>query len=370
MPGGEMHPVRVGVVGLGLMGSQYASMLRDCAIRGTVLAAVCHRDTARLQEYAPAQFFVTSSEMIRSGAIEAIIIATPHYAHTEIGIEALEHGLHVLVEKPISVHKADAERLLAAHRNGRQRFAAMFNVRTRAYWRRLREMVLGGELGEVRRISWTATGWFRTEAYYGLAPWRGTWAGEGGGVLLNQCPHQLDLLQWIFGMPVRVQAHCHFGKHHRNIEVEDEVTAYLEWQSGATCVFVASTGEVPGSHRVEIAAENGRVVVEDHKIHFRRNAVPMTEFSRTSPVAIESYPETRDKPVFDDATWGNYPEMIQNFVDAIRDERVALIAPAAEGLASVELANAMILSSLKKQMIELPMDGAEFEQALRRLGGK
>jgi len=276
----------------------------------------------------------------------------------------LQAGRHVLVEKPIAVHKADAERFLAAYTNEKLVFAAMFNQRTDPFYLKIRELVRNGELGEVRRVNWTITNWFRTEAYYASSEWRATWAGEGGGVLLNQSPHNIDLLQWIFGMPARVRAFCGLGRYH-NIEVEDDVTAYFEYPNGATAVFITSTGEAPGTNRLEIAAERGRLVYENDALTFLRNEVPTTEFSRTSAKPFDAPACTEIKfPL--QGHGGQHVAVLQNFVDAILDG-TPLIAPAPEGLHSVELANAMLYSSLTKQTVELPLDAAAYEQTLKGL---
>jgi predicted dehydrogenase len=328
---------------------------------------VCDLEPAKCAAFAGIRSFGDSRALIRSGEVDAVVIATPHYGHTTIGIDGLGQGLHVLVEKPISVHKADCERLIAAYRRRprrAQQFAAMFNQRTDPYYRKLRQLVQGGELGEIRRVTWMITNWFRTEAYYASGGWRATWAGEGGGVLLNQCPHNLDLLQWLGGMPRRVRAFCHLGKHH-HIEVEDDVTAYLEYANGATGVFTTSTGEAPGTNRLEIAAERGRVVYENDRLSFTRNEVPMTEFSRTTNQSFATPPTWNvELPV--NGHGGQHVEVLQNFVDAILGG-APLVAPAVEGIHSVELANAMLYSSLTNRTVDLPLNGAAYERRLKKL---
>jgi predicted dehydrogenase len=305
--------------------------------------------------------FATFEEMAASGLIDAVLIATPHFQHTSLGIQALQAGLHVLVEKPISVHKADAERLIAAHTRPNQVFAAMFNQRTDPYYIRLHDLIHQGELGEVRRMNWIITNWFRTEHYYSSGTWRATWAGEGGGLLLNQAPHNLDLLQWLFGMPKRVRAFCRFGQYH-DIEVEDDVTAYLEFPGGATGVLVASTGEAPGSNRLEITAERGRVVFENDQISLVRNETPMTEFSRTSPTSF-SLPAVT-KSVLEIPDHGSqHIGVLKNFADAILDG-APLLVEAAEGIRSLELANAMLLSTWLDATVDLPIDGRVYEDLL------
>ena len=358
-----MTEIRVGIVGVGNMGSFYADRLAAGQVPRARLSAVCDADPGRLDRWKHVATFADSDSFFDAAEVDAVIIATPHYAHTPLGIAALQRGLHVLVDKPISVHKADAERLLAAHHDDRQVFAAMFNQRTDGYFLKIRELIAGGALGRLRRIHWIATDWFRTEAYYASSAWRATWKGEGGGVLLNQCPHQLDMLCWLFGMPARVTAHCYFGKYH-DIEVEDEVTALLEYADGCTGVFITSTGEAPGTNRLEMTGERGKAVLENDRLVFYRNAEPMTDFSRTTP---ELFAAPGVEPVwFEGLEHGRqHVGILDNFVEAILDG-APLIAPAAEGLASVELGNAMLLSTFEDAPVPLPMEAAHFARWLQK----
>jgi predicted dehydrogenase len=359
-----MQDLRLGIIGLGNMGQFHANAIAAGKIAYCRLAAVCDRDERQLVKFLPARGFSSSSELIHSDEVDAVLIATPHYSHTTIGIEALQAGRHVLMEKPLSVHKADCERLLAAHRRNKQVFAAMFNQRTDPYYLKLRELIRNGELGTIRRINWTVTHWFRTAVYYESSGWRATWAGEGGGVLLNQSPHQLDLWQWLFGMPSKVRAFCHFGRYH-DIEVEDDVTAYLQYENGTTGIFITSTGEAPGTDRLEIAAENGRVVIENDRFHWTRNEVPMSKFSKESVDGFAK-PEATEVEIPIPGHGGQHHEVLQNFVDAILLGK-GLIAPAEEGIHSVELANAMLFSSATGTTVSLPLDGKVFQ---RWLSGK
>ncbi|MBL9206220.1 MAG: Gfo/Idh/MocA family oxidoreductase [Opitutaceae bacterium] len=358
-----MDKVRIGIVGLGNMGSAHAANIQAGKIKQLELTAVSDMDTARFARVPNVKGFAQVDEMMTSGLIDAILIATPHYDHTSLGIKALKAGLHVMVEKPISVHRADAERLIAAYSNKKQIFAAMFNQRTDLYYRKIRQLIQSGELGELRRVNWIITNWFRTEAYYGSGGWRATWAGEGGGVLLNQCPHNLDLFQWMFGMPTSIRAFCKFGRYH-DIEVEDDVTAYCEFANGATGVFITSTGEAPGTNRLEIAAERGRLVYENDTISFTRNEVPMSEFSKTSTQAF-ARPDSWDITVPAASHGGQHNEILQNFVDAIL-RGATLVAPAVEGIHSVELANAMLMSAWTDKAVSLPIDGKKYERLLKQ----
>jgi len=359
-----MKNVRIGIIGMGNMGKFHADYLMNKKVARAELTAVSDAFPANLEKFKQLRTFESSEKLIRSGEVDAVIIATPHYLHTSIGIDALKNGLHVLVEKPISVHKADCERLLAAHKGNKQVFAAMFQQRTEARYRKIKGLLQNGELGKITRFSWIMTDWFRTEAYYASGGWRATWKGEGGGVLLNQCPHNLDMLCWLLGRPARVRGFCQLGRFH-NIEVEDNVTAYLEWPDGATGVFVTSTGEAPGSNRLEIVGERGKLVLENNKITFTRNEVSMLEFSKTSKAGF-ARPDFWNIDVPFDNTGAQHTEITQNFVDAILDGS-PLIAPATEGTNSVELANAILYSSLEGKSIDLPLDGEAYERKLNQL---
>ncbi len=347
------------------MGAVHRRYIADGLVPRLEVTAVCDRDPRTFPADPAITTFNDSSALIRSGLVDAILVATPHYAHTAIGVDALQAGLHVLVEKPISVHKADCERLIAAH-VGREKqvFAAMFNQRTDPFYQKIRALIQGGELGEIRRVNWIITSWFRTYAYYASGGWRATWAGEGGGVLLNQCPHNLDLWQWFFGMPTSVHAFCRFG-HSHPIEVEDDVTAYMEYANGASGVFITTTGEYPGTNRLEITGERGKLVYENDQLRFTRNEVEMTEFSRTTKHAFAA-PPVWDVSIPVSGHGDQHVGILQNFVDAILDG-AALVAPAAEGIRSVELANAMLLSTFTGQTVTLPMDGATYQQWLDKL---
>ena len=359
-----MKQVRLGVIGLGYMGGGHIKHLQQHKISRVELTAVCDHHEERLARFAPLKTFRRGEDLIHSGEVDAVLIATPHFLHTDMAIAALQHGLHVLVEKPISAHKADCERLLAAHTNKKLVFSSMFNQRTDPHFLKIRELVQNGELGERRRINWTLTTWFRTQAYYAESNWRATWAGEGGGVLINQGNHQLDLWCWMFGRPQRVRGFCNLGRYH-DIEVEDDVTAWFEYANGATGVLITSTGETPGTNRLEIVGDRGKLLMEHDQLAFTQNEGSMSEFSRTNPVAnARPAATTHQLPIH--GRGGQHAAVLQNFIDAILDG-VPLIAPAEEGIHSVELANAILFSSFLEKTVELPLDGVAYERHLNQL---
>jgi predicted dehydrogenase len=360
-----MKTVRLGIIGLGNIGQHHFGYLTAGKVSRAELVAVSDAVPSKLDKYLPLKTFTDGEELIRSGLVDAVIIATPHYQHTTLGIAALKQGLHVMVEKPVSAHKADAERLIATHKqHPKQVFAGMFQLRAEPRYLKIQKLIQAGDLGKVVRMSWIMTDWFRTEAYYASGGWRATWKGEGGGVLLNQCLHNLDAMQWLLGMPARVRGFCQFGRFH-DIEVEDNVSAYLEYPNGATGTFVSSTGEAPGTNRFEIVGTRGKVVLERDRISFTRNEADMIEFSRNTKLGFAK-PEVWNVEIpFENAANG-HATLMQNFINAILDGE-PLIAPGEEGIHSVELANVILYSSLIDQTVELPMDSAAYEKKLNEL---
>jgi predicted dehydrogenase len=360
-----MNKVRLGIIGMGNIGKYHAEYLLNGRISRCELVAVCDPITAPLERFRPLKIYEEGEKLIHSGDVDAVIIATPHFQHTTLGIAAMRAGVHAMVEKPISSHKADAERLIAEHqKHPNVIFAGMFQLRTEPRYLKMRQLIQDGGLGEIVRVNWINTDWYRTEAYYASGGWRATWKGEGGGVLLNQCLHNLDTLQWLCGMPGRVRGFCQLGRFH-HIEVEDNVTVYLEWPNGATGVFVSSTGETPGTNRFEIIGTLGKLVLENNQLSFTRNASDMIEFSRAAAQGFAKPNVTHEQIPFENAAVP-HATMVQNFVNAVLD-REPLIAPGEEGICSVELANAMIFSSLLGETLALPMDGAAWEKKLNQL---
>jgi predicted dehydrogenase len=360
-----MTKVRLGIIGMGNIGQHHHGYLSAGKVSGAELDAVSDAIPAKLERFKPLKIFSDGEELIRSGLVDAVIIATPHFQHTSLGIAALNQGVHAMVEKPISAHKADAERLIAAHqKNPKTVFAGMFQLRAEPRYIRIQKLLQSGELGEAVRMSWIMTDWFRTEAYYASGGWRATWKGEGGGVLLNQCLHNLDVLQWLLGMPARVHGFCQLGRFH-NIEVEDNVSAYLEFGNGATGTFVSSTGEAPGTNRLEIAGTRGKLLLERDKLSFTRNEADMIEFSKSAKQGFAK-PDVWHVEIPFDNTPNPHAVLVQNFVNAILNGE-PLIAPGEEGIHSVELANVILYSSLLQQTVQLPMDSAAYEKRLNQL---
>ena len=363
-----MDTVRVGVIGLGGMGSNHAGYLSRGEIPGARLAAVCDVEPARLQNVSEkygedVQAFDSADALFEAKCIDAVIVATPHYFHPPLVTQALESGYHVMSEKPAGVYTKQVRKMNEVAAKSDRVFGVMFNQRTRGDHQKLKELVESGELGEIKRTIYIINNWFRAQSYYDSGGWRATWAGEGGGVLANQCPHNLDLWQWICGMPERVRAFCHFGKYH-DIEVEDDVTAYAEYANGATGVFITSTGEAPGTNRLEISADNGKVVLEGGKITFWRTRVPSSQFLKEWPNGFGS-PEVWKCEVPFRGGGEEHRGITKNWVQAIR-QGTPLLASGDEGICGVELANAMMLSTWTDNWVDIPVDEERFYEELQR----
>ena len=367
-----MDQVRFGIVGIGNMGSSHVRFIGE--MENAKLTAVCDIDPRAFDRIAPAtrekiRCFTDLETFLAEGDIDAVIVAVPHYFHPDIAIRAMECGKHIVVEKPIAVHKREALRLIAeAAKHPGLVKSLMFNQRTLPAHRKIKQMIDSGELGRITRVNWIITDWFRSQYYYDSGDWRASWRGEGGGVLLNQCPHQLDLMQWFFGMPVRVRAAVKLGKYH-DIEVEDEVNAYLEYEDGKVGNFIASTGEMPGTNRLEITADNGRLVYENNVLEFIRNEIPTEEYSRTSENAFRKADNWTCRINVQDEEHSadhQHRNILHNVAEAIL-HGAPLFAPLAEGRFGLELGNAILLSGLKDKTVTLPIDAAEFAAELEKL---
>ena len=361
-----MNTVRIGVIGIGNIGTLHTNYLLNNEIYGATLTSVCDIDKNKTETFKKnhEDIFVYEKyeDLMESGNVDAVIIAVPHYLHPIMAIHAFECGLHVIVEKPVGVYAKNVAEMNAAAQKSGKVFSSMFCVRTDPYFKEIRELVQTGVLGAIKRVNWVATDWYRPQAYHDSSPWRSTWDGEGGGVLVNQSPHNLDMIQWIFGLPQKVTAFAQFGKYY-NIEVEDEVTALLEYPT-FTCVYIASTGEAPGTNRLEIAGDMGRLVFENRQIQFLKNVESEREFNSKNKTLMEM-PKCWNCSIPPKDGAMKHQNITQNFVNAIlRDE--PLIAPGMDGINEVELSNAIHLSAWTGKTVSLPVDPNEFLNMLNQ----
>lgn len=362
-----MDKIRLGIIGMGNMGCGHLkSVLNgECPrVEVTAFADIDPDKLKRASDMLPsAAAFGDTIEMLDSGLIDAALIAVPHYDHPKYAIECFNRGIHVMTEKPAGVYTRQVREMNEAAEKSGVKFAIMFNQRTNPIFAKAREIVRSGQLGELKRCVWIVTNWYRTQAYYDSGSWRATWNGEGGGVLLNQAPHNLDLWQWIFGMPKRVRAFCSFGKYH-SIDVEDDVTIYGEYDNGATAVFITTTGEAPGANRLEISGDLGKLVLEDGKLKWWKLKEPERHTCFTCKDGFiwpESTYEECSAPEPD-----GHPILLNNFADAILDGK-ELIANGYEGLNSLSISNAAYVSAWTDNWADIPVAEDIFEQHLAQL---
>ena len=355
-----MEKVRFGIVGVGNMGSAHAKNFLKGNVENGVLTAICDRKQAKMDAIASLEGgdavkqFTDYREMFESGLCDAVIVAVPHYDHPKLVIDALNAGLNAVCEKPAGVYTKQVKEMNRVAEKSDKLFTMMFNQRTNCVYRKMREMVMDGTLGEIKRVTWIITTWYRSQSYYDSGDWRATWRGEGGGVLFNQCPHQLDLLQWVTGMmPEKVRSFCHFGKWH-DIEVEDDVTVYMEFPNGATGVFVTSTGDTPGTNRFEILGNNGKLICDGGWLTFTKLKTPEREFNANYKGGFGE-PEKEEIPVETDGKDPQHLGILNNFANAILGLE-PLFVNGTEGLNGVELMDSMLLSTWLDQTVTLPID--------------
>ena len=363
-----MNKVRYGVVGIGNQGTYYSYLLKEGKIENGVLTAVCDNNPVKLeiakQKFQGIKYYDNYVEMLNSNEIDAVLVETPHYQHPEIVIECLKRNIHVICDKPAGVYTKQVREMNEVANKAKARFTMMFNQRTNCVYRKMKEMISQGLIGQLQRVTWIITDWYRTQSYYDNGAWRATWSGEGGGVLINQCPHQIDLIQWILGeMPTSISAFCHYGKWH-DIEVEDDVTAYLEYRNGATGVFITTTGEAPGSNRLEISGTKGKLLSENGELIFYKNEIDSAENSKVSPNGFDK-PKVEKIIVETDGLNLQHVGIINNFTNSILGLEEMFI-DGQEGINGVELMNAIELSGWKQgQRITLPVDEEEYLKELK-----
>ncbi len=363
-----MEAVRMGVIGIGNMGTEHCKTLISDEITELKLAAAAdlrpeRREWARKNLPKSVRIFESGEELIHSGTCDAVLVAVPHYQHPETAVSALQNGLHVLCEKPIAVTSGQARQMLQAAEASGKTLALMFNQRTNCLYRTVKNFLSSGRGGEIKRVNWIVTDWYRTQRYYDSGSWRATWKGEGGGVLLNQCPHQLDLLIWLCGIPRSVSAFCHAGKWH-HIEVEDDVSVYMEFENGATGVFVTSTGDLPGTNRLEIDCEQAKIVCENGTAR----AWLLPENERT--VCFESsnpwYQAKTEEIVLEtDGKNEQHPGVMKAFAAHLLREE-PLTADAEDGLRALMLSNAIHLSGWTGKTVFIPFEEKLFERLLEQ----
>lgn len=348
-----MEEIKVGVVGLGSVGVSHARKIYDGRVAGMRLTAVCVHSEAKKENaenmFPGVRVFANVEEMYDSGLIDAVIIATPHYDHPPMAISAFRRGLHVLTEKPAGVYTLQVREMNEAARRSGKVFGIVYNQRTNPMYRKLRQMIANGELGHIKRITWIITDWYRSQAYHDATAWRSTWKGDGGGMLVDQNPHQLDLWQWMFGMPDRIRAEVSFGKYYK-IEVEDDCMIYFEYDNGTTGEYIASTGEAPGTNRLEVSCDMGKIVIEDGSMLFYKNSISEREFNRinTKPLGHPEYQKIDITPEGGKGT--QHLGILQNFADSIRNG-AELIARGEEGILETTISNAAHLSAWTGEIV-------------------
>ncbi|MBU8915746.1 Gfo/Idh/MocA family oxidoreductase [Neobacillus sp. 114] len=374
-----MVQVKVGIIGLGAQGNAYAEFISAGKVKNMVLGALCATSATKkemaAEKFPGVPFYQDYTELLESGNVDAVIICTPHYLHPEMGIEAIKRDVHVLIEKPAGIYTKQVKELneIAAAKP-EIKVGILFNQRTNPLYQKVKEIIDNGEIGGIRRANWMITTSWRPQGYYEQNEWRATWGGEGGGILVNQAPHQLDLFQWICGMPKKVYSNVKFG-YQRNIAVEDDVTAVFDYGNGATGVFIACTHDVMGTDRFEILGDKGKIVVDDSKkVTIKRLYKSESEMSASltqeevANIFKHGYLGDiyKEEVLEFNSVWGGqHTAAMENFASSILED-TPLLAPCNDGINQVELANAMHLSTWLGKEVELPVDEELFLAELNK----
>ncbi len=357
--------VRIGVIGTGGMGSGHCRMIP--LLPDTSLTAICDVDEKARKEISTkyeVPGFAAHAELLDSGLVDAVVIATPHYFHPPIAIDAFARGLHVLSEKPVGATVSATDAMIAAAKKSGKKFSVMYQMRTEPKNVAAKKIVDSGVLGEIYRTN-LIIGWYRSQAYYNSGGWRATWTGEGGGILINQAPHLLDLFTWLGGLPKSITGQTRTQIH--DIEVEDEAFATLEYANGAHGYLYASTTEVPTTERLEICGDRGKLLIDNNGVYLTTIDCSIKEFTKTNtsmwagPKAENTPVELPPAPEFKD-----HSAITHNFIRSILygDE---LIAPGEDGLNAVELINGIILSGKTGKTVSVPVDRAAYDQLIAQL---
>jgi len=359
-----MDKVRIGIIGVGGMG--YAHCKSVVNLEETELTCVCDNDEEVAKEGGEEcgeKYFSDYNELIKSGLCDAVIVATPHWFHSEIAVSAFENGLHVLSEKPISVRVSDADRMVEASEKNKKVFAVMYQRRTEWFVRKAKEIIDSGKIGEVLRTV-CIDPWYRSQAYYNSATWRATWKGEGGGVLINQAPHTIDIFTYLAGLPSKVEAKTRTRLH--DIEVEDEVSALLEYKNGAWGYYYTSTCEPVGPFHLEVSGDKGKLIIRGKDITFYNYETPIKEFTEKAPDMWASLKTEEEKIIASSNLSFGHSVIVRNFArNILYGEK--LIAPGKEGLNSVEFINACILSGKKNKVVDIPVNRKEYDELIEEL---
>lgn len=359
--------VRMAIIGIGNMGRTYACNIADGFVEGMELTAVCCRNEEgrrwAKERLGEGLVLVDSTDKLfeLEDVFDAVLIVTPHKIHPELTIKAFEKGYHVFCDKPAGITARDARRMIESGKRAGKAYAMMFHNRTMPVYEKIKEMLTLGEVGELLRIDYVNTKPYRTKCYHTSSPWRSSFEHEGGGLLINQGQHYLDLWQWLFGMPKRLTATIDYGKYN-DFTVDDNCTIYMEFAGGVRGRFFSSTGEPAGEERIEVVGTKAKLVCLDGTLTVSRYERSTKEWYETNTEPFGKLKIEKEVITYEPCK-APYVVMLQNFSDHLR-KGVALIADGYDGYRTLQLSNAAYTSSWLEKEIELPVEETVFAQLL------
>ena len=355
------------IVGYGNMGGQYAEKIYNGKIKGLSLYGILCRNQPgqqKIRESMPeVTVFPNEESMFQAREnFDALIITTPHKEHVRVVERAQQAGLHVLCEKPLGVTVEECEAL--SYEDTGTVNAMIFNWRAREVYRQVYEYIHSGKLGRLTQVIWVANFWYRPAYYHHASGWRSSWSGEGGGLLINQCQHLLDMWNWLFGQPCEVSARLGYGCY-SDIDVDDKASLFFRHENGMWGTFLSSSGDSPGTNRLEILGEMGKLVVEDNRYFtIYKNEISTTEVSKTSQEMYPKIPYVEERREVEQ-TESEYTVILQNFIDAM-EGREKPLAALCDGRRALENCNAAYLSDWQQKPLQIPCDCKAYDFELQK----
>lgn len=368
--------IRVALVGVGAMGSKYAKMIVSGQVKNMLLTGLVARKMEAKTWAATLvngdgtcpKVYNSADEMFaHAGDFDTVLIVTPHKTHEEIAIRAFELGKHVLCDKPAGATIGQAQRMTFAAKKYNRIYALIFHQRAYAKYRYIKQMLSCGQLGELKRALVVNSRYFRTAHYHNSGSWRSSWKGEGGGALINQGAHILDMWHWLLGMPQKLYAQIPFGKYN-DFDVDDEAAISMQYKDGMTGMFILTTGEAVPQERFEIVGTKGRILLEEDTLHIYRYSKDSQEYIATEKVNSGDNMNIVEEVISFEKGKEPYVEVLENFAEAVLTENASmLIAPGEDGVYQLMLTNGAYYSAWKDMPVELPLDTREYEKVFQEM---
>ena len=365
--------MKLGIAGIGVIGESYLKLFKEGRIKEGEVAAVASRNTQRVEKILEklnlqeVRVYGSLKEMLEKESLSGVIITTPHKLHVSMMKEALQMGVSVLTDKPLSSTRKEAEEMAVFAKDYPDLVkGVLFNKRANPIHKEIKKIIESGELGILRRALYEVTDYYRSHRYYEESGWRGTYEEEGGGVLMNQAVHQMDLLTWFTDLPKEVMAFLKEGSH-RPMTTENDAYLHLFYEGGGVGHFITSTHESPGVHRLELSFDQGQILMENEKtLKITKLQEPEEDFSRKTETLFAHVPGTLEVKEFEPLEdKEEHVRTIENFIRAIEGKE-KIQSSLEEAVKSITLVNAAYLSHFTGKKGAMDFSLEEYDRELHR----